>query len=145
MHCYAPNFEEVEGANWFGPVHLSINLPVLPSACLNPPYLTLLHKISQNSALHCEIKSHRIQRIWKLNPWRIFKSHRTSRWIYKRFHEKVNINHYLLANWFGTVPLSIPPPVQKKKIKKIFFFLDLDSLWKKFLGWRSRSHLKGKW
>ena len=22
MHCYAPNFEEVEGANWFGPVCL---------------------------------------------------------------------------------------------------------------------------
>ena len=30
MHCYAPNFEEVEGANLFGPVRLSIHLP-LPS------------------------------------------------------------------------------------------------------------------
>ena len=20
MHCYAPNFEEVEGANWYGPI-----------------------------------------------------------------------------------------------------------------------------
>ena len=27
MHCYAPNFEEVEGANWFGPVRLSVHLP----------------------------------------------------------------------------------------------------------------------
>ena len=26
MDCYAPSFEEVEGANWFGPVHLSIHL-----------------------------------------------------------------------------------------------------------------------
>ena len=26
MHCCAPNFEEVEGANWFGPVRLSIHL-----------------------------------------------------------------------------------------------------------------------
>ena len=31
MHCYAPNFEEVEGANWFGPVRLSINLPPPPT------------------------------------------------------------------------------------------------------------------
>ena len=30
MHCYAPNFEEVEGANWFGPVRLSINLTPTP-------------------------------------------------------------------------------------------------------------------
>ena len=35
MHCYAPNFEEVEGANWFGTVSLSIHLPrPTPS---NPP------------------------------------------------------------------------------------------------------------
>ena len=27
MHCYALNFEEVEGANWFGPVRLSVLLP----------------------------------------------------------------------------------------------------------------------
>ena len=31
MHCDAPNLEEVEGANWFGPVHLSIHLPLPPS------------------------------------------------------------------------------------------------------------------
>ena len=30
MHCYAHNFEEVEGANWFGPVRLSIHLPLPP-------------------------------------------------------------------------------------------------------------------
>ena len=27
MHCYVPNFEEVEGVNWFGPVRLSVHLP----------------------------------------------------------------------------------------------------------------------
>ena len=27
MHCYVPNFEEVEEANWFGPVSLSVHLP----------------------------------------------------------------------------------------------------------------------
>ena len=27
MHSYAPNFEESEGANWFGPVPLSVHLP----------------------------------------------------------------------------------------------------------------------
>ena len=27
MHCYAPNFEELEGANWFGPVFCSSNYP----------------------------------------------------------------------------------------------------------------------
>ena len=27
---YAPNFEEVEGAYWFGPVHLSVRLSVTP-------------------------------------------------------------------------------------------------------------------
>ena len=27
MHCYAPNFEEVEGANWCGPVRLCVHLP----------------------------------------------------------------------------------------------------------------------
>ena len=26
MHCYAPKFEEVEGANWFGPVRLTDTL-----------------------------------------------------------------------------------------------------------------------
>ena len=30
MHRYAPNFEEVEGANWFGHVRLSIHLPSPP-------------------------------------------------------------------------------------------------------------------
>ena len=30
MHCYAPNLEKVEGANWFGPVHLSIHLSPPP-------------------------------------------------------------------------------------------------------------------
>ena len=30
MHCYAPNFEEVEGANWFGPVRLFSHLPAPP-------------------------------------------------------------------------------------------------------------------
>ena len=24
MHCYAPNFEELEEANWFGPISLSV-------------------------------------------------------------------------------------------------------------------------
>ena len=46
---------------------------------------------------HCEIKSHRIQPIWKLIPRRIFKSHRISRSIYKRFYEKVNINHTIVS------------------------------------------------
>ena len=27
MHCYAPNFEEVEGANWFEPVRLLFHQP----------------------------------------------------------------------------------------------------------------------
>ena len=27
MHCYVPNFEELKGANWFGPVRLSVHLP----------------------------------------------------------------------------------------------------------------------
>ena len=31
MHCYSPNFKEVEGANWFGPVCLSVHLPPLSS------------------------------------------------------------------------------------------------------------------
>ena len=34
MHCYAPNFKEVEGANWFGPVRLSI--PLFPPTPLPP-------------------------------------------------------------------------------------------------------------
>ena len=39
MHCYAPNFEEVEGENWFGPVRLSIHLPLPrpPSTRPTPP------------------------------------------------------------------------------------------------------------
>ena len=36
MHCNAPNFEGVEGANCFGPVHLSIHLPHPPSPPPNP-------------------------------------------------------------------------------------------------------------
>ena len=35
MHCYAPNFEEVEGPNWFGPVRLSVHL--LPFPHTPPP------------------------------------------------------------------------------------------------------------
>ena len=31
---YAPNFEEVEEAYWFGPVHLSVCLSVRPSVTL---------------------------------------------------------------------------------------------------------------
>ena len=31
MHCYAPNFEEVEGANWFGPVRPFIPPPPPPN------------------------------------------------------------------------------------------------------------------
>ena len=38
MHCYAPNFKEVEGANWFGPVHLSIHLPLPPPPLTPPPH-----------------------------------------------------------------------------------------------------------
>ena len=30
MHCYVPNLKEVEGANWFGPVSLSVHLPITP-------------------------------------------------------------------------------------------------------------------
>ena len=30
---YAPNFEEVEGAYWFGPVRPSVRLSVCPSVC----------------------------------------------------------------------------------------------------------------
>ena len=37
MHCYAPNLEEVEGADWFGPVHLSIHLPLPHTPTLPPP------------------------------------------------------------------------------------------------------------
>ena len=61
--------------------------------------LTLLFSFLQHTChtSHCEIKSHRIQPIWKPIPWRIFKSHRISWYIYKRFYEKVNINHILLC------------------------------------------------
>ena len=31
MGIYAPNFGEVEGAYWFGPVHPSVRLSVCPS------------------------------------------------------------------------------------------------------------------
>ena len=31
MHCYAPNFKEIEEANWFGPVQLPIHLPPHPA------------------------------------------------------------------------------------------------------------------
>ena len=40
MHCYAPKFKEVEGANWFGPYRLSIHLPLPPhprSCPTHPP------------------------------------------------------------------------------------------------------------
>ena len=37
MHCYAPIFEDVEVANWFGPVRLHVHLPPLPP----PPPLPL--------------------------------------------------------------------------------------------------------
>ena len=37
MHCYAPNFEEVEGANWFGRVRLSIQQPLLLNPLTPPP------------------------------------------------------------------------------------------------------------
>ena len=38
MHCYAPNLEEVEVANWFEPVRLSIHLPPQKkSLILAPP------------------------------------------------------------------------------------------------------------
>ena len=30
MHWYVPNFEEVEGENWIGPVRLSIHQPLTP-------------------------------------------------------------------------------------------------------------------
>ena len=33
MFYYAPNFEEVEGAYWFGPVRPSVRLSVRPSVC----------------------------------------------------------------------------------------------------------------
>ena len=33
MHVYAPNFEEIEGAYWFGPIHLSVCLPNTPLVC----------------------------------------------------------------------------------------------------------------
>ena len=32
-HFYAPNFEEVEGAYWFGPVRLTVCPSVRPSVC----------------------------------------------------------------------------------------------------------------
>ena len=31
--CYAPNFGEVEGAYWFGPVRPSVCVSVRPSVC----------------------------------------------------------------------------------------------------------------
>ena len=38
IHCYAPNFKEVEGTNWFGTVRLSVHLPLLfPSPPPPPP------------------------------------------------------------------------------------------------------------
>ena len=34
MHCYAPNFEELEEANWFGPVSLSVHPSIPPKKFL---------------------------------------------------------------------------------------------------------------
>ena len=42
MHCYAPNFKEFEGANWFGPVRLSIHLPPYAPHPNPPPKIHLL-------------------------------------------------------------------------------------------------------
>ena len=37
---YAPNFEEVEGAYWFGPVRLSVRLSVCNTLTLKEPITT---------------------------------------------------------------------------------------------------------
>ena len=58
MHCYAPYFQEVEGANWFGPVRLSIQLspplhtpppPTPPDPPPTPKIWFLCEKNSKNS------------------------------------------------------------------------------------------------
>ena len=113
MHCYAPNLEEVEGANWFGPVHLSTHLPPLP-----PGLATYFFKIW----ILCEKKFAYASPSPPPLPGQNKKEFFLLIWIHSiKIHSKKNALTPAPRPPLPPSPLTNPPPPPQKKK------LDLDS------------------